>query len=236
MSVKTKPSPARRPPRLKFLVTAGPTREPLDPVRYLSNRSSGRMGYAIARAAVRRGHDVILVSGPVTLNPPQEVRMEGVNTAREMLDAVERRVAWCDVLVMAAAVADWRPARPARRKIKKHRGAMTLVLRPTADILLRVRRRKGRRLFVGFAAETESLLAGARDKLRRKGLDLILANDVSRADIGFDAPDNQVTLLAGDGRRADWPRLRKTSLAFRLVRAIERAAMSRAAAGPPEFF
>ncbi len=226
----------KRLPRLKFLVTAGPTREPVDPVRYLSNRSSGRMGYAIARAAARRGHDVILVSGPVALHPPPEVRLAGVNTAREMLDAVERRVAWCDVLVMAAAVADWRPARPARRKIKKHRGAMTLVLLPTADILQRVRRRKGRRLFVGFAAETENLLAGARDKLRRKGLDLILANDVSRPGIGFDAQDNQVALLAADGRRADWPRMRKTVLAFRLVRAIERAAASRTAAGTLEFF
>ncbi len=236
MSVQTKPPPARHPPRLKFLVTAGPTREPVDPVRYLSNRSSGRMGYAIARAAARRGHAVVLVSGPVALNPPAGIRLARVNTAQEMLDAVQRHVAWCDVLVMAAAVADWRPARPVRRKIKKHAGALNLVLRPTADILLRVRRRKGRRLFIGFAAETENLLAGARKKLRRKGLDLILANDVSRPDIGFDAADNQVTLLAADGRRADWPRLRKTSLACRLIQAIERAAASRAAAGPLDFF
>ncbi|MGI6087759.1 MAG: phosphopantothenoylcysteine decarboxylase [Kiritimatiellia bacterium] len=213
----------QRLPHLNFLVTAGPTREPVDPVRYLSNRSSGRMGYAVARAAARRGHDVMLISGPVALTPPPGVYLVKVNTALEMLGAVRQHVAWCDVLVMAAAVADWRPAHPARRKIKKHTGDLTLVLRPTPDILLRVRRYKGDRLFVGFAAETENLSAGACDKLRRKGLDLILANDVSRSDIGFDVPDNQVTLFTADGRREDWPRMRKTALALRLVRLLEGA-------------
>lgn len=213
--------------RLKILVTAGPTREPLDPVRYLSNRSSGKMGYAVARAAARRGHAVVLVSGPTALKPPAGVRLARVNTAAEMLAAVQKHLAWCNALVMAAAVADWRPAQMARGKIKKHRGAMRLDLRPTADILMRIRGRKGRRLFVGFAAETENLLAGARSKLRKKGLDFILANDVSRPDIGFDADDNQVTLLSADGQCDEWPRLRKTRLAARLLRVIENAAAGR---------
>lgn len=202
---------------MRLLVTAGPTREPIDPVRFLSNRSSGRMGYAIAAAAARRGHAVTLISGPVALPAPDGVRVRGVQTAAEMLAAVRAELGACDALVMAAAVADWRPRQVGVQKLKKQAGAPVLELEPTADILLALRPEKGRRLFVGFAAETENLLAEARRKLTAKGLDLIVANDVSQPDAGFEVATNRVTLIPAIGPPDPWPLMPKTEIAERLV-------------------
>lgn len=206
---------------MRILVTAGPTREPLDPVRFLSNRSSGKMGYAIAAAAAARGHDVVLVSGPVALTPPAGVTLRLVETAADMLQAVEAALASCDVLVMAAAVADWRPRQASPRKLKKGGGPPSLDLEPTADILASIRPRKGPRLFVGFAAETHDVLREAQRKLAAKGLDLIVANDVSRADAGFEVDTNQVTLIPAGGDADAWPLLSKAEVATRLVTWIE---------------
>ena len=143
---------------MKILVTAGPTREPIDPVRFISNRSSGKMGYALARAAARLGHDTALISGPVALPPPEKVELVRVVTTEEMLTAVKQRIESCDALVMVAAVCDWRPRAPYRHKIKKLEMSRALQLKPTPDILRAVRSRKGSRTFVGFAAETRDLL------------------------------------------------------------------------------
>jgi phosphopantothenoylcysteine decarboxylase/phosphopantothenate--cysteine ligase len=212
---------------MNFLVTAGPTREPLDPVRFLSNRSTGRMGYAVAAAARARGHAVELVSGPVALAPPEGVTVTRVTTAGEMCAAVEERLGASDVLVMVAAVADWRPAAPSTRKLKKHEMRPLLRLEPTPDILARVRDRKGHRLFVGFAAETGNPEAEAQRKLRAKGLDLIVANDVSEAGSGFEVDTNQVVMITPDARPQRLPRLTKQDVAVRIVEWIEHAKATR---------
>lgn len=206
---------------MKFLVTAGPTREPIDPVRFISNRSSGKMGYAVARAASQRGHEVVLVSGPVSVQPVAGVTVVHVETAEEMCAAVRARVEWCDALVMAAAVADWRPARVSGQKMKKDRGSLDLSLEPTPDILRSMATLKGARIFVGFAAETETVVEEATRKLREKNLDLIVANDVSRRDSGFDSENNEVILLARDGSRSDLPLMSKIDVALRIVSWIE---------------
>ena len=186
----------------RIVVTAGPTREPLDPVRYLSNRSSGKMGYALAEAAAARGASVLLVSGPVALAAPLGVEVVRVETAREMRAAVLDAAA--DAVFMAAAVADYAPE-PAPAKIKKGGGTLTLSLAPGPDILAELGERKGRGaggpLLVGFAAETEDLLARAEAKLVAKNLDFIVANDVSRSDAGIEADLNEVTVLDGKGGR-----------------------------------
>ena len=207
---------------MHYLVTAGPTREPIDPVRFLSNRSSGRMGYAVARAAARRGHTVQLVSGPVTLPAPEGAERIDVESAEAMCGAVLERIGRCQVLVMAAAVADWRPARVRLRKWKKAgRSAATLDLVRTPDILHAVAARPGARYVVGFAAETEDLEVSAARKLRDKDLDLIVANDVSQPDAGFGVDTNRVLLLHRDGRREAWPLLTKDEVAERLITVID---------------
>ncbi len=213
---------------MRILITAGPTREALDPVRFLSNRSSGKMGFALARAAARRGHAVILVSGPVALRTPAGVRRVPVVSADEMLAAVRRRFPRCDALIMAAAVADWRPARAARRKLKKAAGPPVLRLVPTPDILRALAPRKGHRLVVGFAAETGRLLAEARRKLRAKRLDLVVANDVTRRGAGFDVDTNRVVLVTPDGRAAALPLMSKARVARRIVRWVEQRWADRA--------
>ncbi len=180
-----------------LLVTAGPTREKIDPVRYLTNRSSGRMGYAIAEAAVRRGARVLLVSGPVELTPPAGVEVTRVETADQMREAVLRLLPESTVVVKTAAVADFRPKAPAEQKIKR-KGPMTLELEPTADILAEVARRKTAQVIVGFAAETENVLENARRKLATKSVDAIVVNDVSREGVGFDSDRNAVTILTHD--------------------------------------
>jgi phosphopantothenoylcysteine decarboxylase/phosphopantothenate--cysteine ligase len=187
--------------RLRVLVSAGPTRERIDPVRYLSNRSSGKMGYALAEAARSRGASVTLVSGPVDLPEPQGVRVIHVESAGEMKTAIDEAAADADVIVMAAAVADYRAAAPAEQKLKKNGQEMQLTLIRNDDILAGLgRTKKTHQVLVGFAAETNDVLAYAQDKLKRKNADLFVANDVSRTDIGFSSDENEVDLLFADGR------------------------------------
>ncbi len=178
-----------------LLVTAGPTREKIDPVRYLTNRSSGRMGYAIAEAALRRGARVLLVSGPTAIAAPAAAELTRVKTAEEMLAAVLKLLPQSTVVIKTAAVADFRPKAAAIQKIKR-KGEMTLELEPTADILAEVARRKTFQIVIGFAAETENVLENARKKLASKSLDAIVVNDISREGVGFDSERNAVTIIS----------------------------------------
>jgi len=199
------------------LVTAGPTREPIDPVRYLSNRSSGKMGYAVADAALARGARVVLVSGPTALAAPPGAELVPVETAQEMYEAVLSRLEEATVVIKAAAVADYRPAQAASRKLKKAAGVPEVRLEPTPDILAEVGRRKGRRVLVGFAAETEDLVANARAKLERKHLDLVVANEVGRPGAGFEADTNAVKILDASGQAEDVPVQSKRAVADRVL-------------------
>jgi phosphopantothenoylcysteine decarboxylase/phosphopantothenate--cysteine ligase len=196
----------------RVVVTAGPTREPIDPVRYISNRSSGRMGYALAAAAARRGAAVTLVSGPTALTPPASVAFVPVQTAEEMREAVLHHAERASVVIKAAAVADYRVQNPAGQKIKGKRD-LTLALTPNPDILAEVAARADGAFIVGFAAETHDVVANARAKLEAKGIDLLVANDVSRRDIGFDAEDNEVLLIDRWGGSHPLPRMAKTAVA-----------------------
>ncbi|HUK54588.1 MAG TPA: bifunctional phosphopantothenoylcysteine decarboxylase/phosphopantothenate--cysteine ligase CoaBC [Candidatus Binatia bacterium] len=200
-----------------LLITAGPTREELDPVRYLTNRSSGKMGYALAEAAVRRGAQVILVSGPVALEPPEHVEFLPVRSAEEMRQAVLQRLPQATAVLMTAAVADYRPAKPAAQKIKRGTAALTVEFEPTPDILAEVAGEKGARLIVGFAAETNGLEESARGKLLRKNADLIVGNDVTRQGAGFDVDTNIATLFRRDGSQVDLPQMSKRELASRIL-------------------
>lgn len=179
----------------KVVVTAGPNRERIDPVRFISNRSTGKMGYAVAAAAWRRGADVVLISGPTALAAPHGVRRVSITTAAEMRQALLDELDATTMLFMAAAVADYRPAKPAAQKIKKQAGGMVLELERTADVLEEIAVRKENQLVVGFAAETEDVLENARRKLREKRLDMIVANDVAGAETGFEVDTNAVTLI-----------------------------------------
>ncbi|MDB6146363.1 MAG: coabc dfp: phosphopantothenoylcysteine decarboxylase / phosphopantothenate--cysteine ligase, partial [Spartobacteria bacterium] len=183
---------------MRFVVTAGPTQEPIDPVRYLSNRSSGRMGYAIAEAALEAGHQVILISGRVNLSPPPKADFISVLTSDEMHDAVHEQLPGCDVLIMCAAVADYKPSKFSADKIKKHEPKLSLELTLTRDILASLPKSRNF-LVVGFAAETSDLKKNAQKKLQEKHLDMIVANDVSRADVGMESADNEVTILFPNG-------------------------------------
>jgi phosphopantothenoylcysteine decarboxylase/phosphopantothenate--cysteine ligase len=203
------------------LVTAGPTREPLDPVRYLTNRSSGRMGYAIAAQAARRGAVVTLVTGPTHLPPPPGIRVIPVQTAIEMRDAVLHAAGAATIVIKAAAVADYQASRPATEKIRSRQDGLTLDLTPTPDILQELSARKESRFLVGFAAETHELREHARAKLVAKGVDLIVANDVSRTDIGFDATDNEVVLLDRWGGVVALPRRPKVEVADLILDRVE---------------
>ena len=181
------------------LVTAGPTREYVDPVRYISNRSSGKMGYALAEAALRRGAHVILVTGPVGLKAPGAAEVVKVETAEQMREAVMGNLKRATIAIKTAAVADYRPKQAAAEKIKR-KGPLTMEFEPTADILAEIARARQNQLLVGFAAETSNVLAHAKDKLERKQLDMIVANDVSKTAIGFDSDRNAVTILTRDGQ------------------------------------
>lgn len=204
------------------LVTAGPTREPIDPVRYISNRSSGKMGYAIAEAARRRGANVTLISGPTARTAPAGVTITRVRTAAEMHAAVMTAVASHQVVIKAAAVADFAPVHVADRKIKKSEDSdvMTIELRKNPDILADVAKVSPRPFIVAFAAETDSVEAHAREKLQRKGADLIVANDVADTSIGFDSDENEVMVIARDGSVTRIPKAAKEVIADRLLDVI----------------
>jgi len=199
------------------LVTAGPTCEDLDPIRFLTNRSSGKMGYAVAEAAQRRGARVILVSGPTALEPPAGVERVSVRSTGEMHRAVLERVAECTVVVKAAAVADYRPATPQRKKMKRSEGRVALELEPTPDILAELARQKGERILVGFAAETDRVAENAREKLAAKGVDMVVANDVTTDGAGFDSDTNIVSIFTRDGRQIDLPKMPKFDVANRIL-------------------
>ena len=202
---------------MRFLITAGPTREPLDPVRYITNRSSGKMGYAIAEAAIEAGHEVVLISGPVTLDPPDAAKVISVSTADEMYDAVHQRIGDCDVLVMSAAVADYKPATVSKEKIKKAEARRSLELVPTSDILASLPRDR-KFLVVGFAAETENVEANAIKKLRAKNCNLIVAND---ARVAMESDENEVTVLFRDGEKKKFSRAPKKIIARELIKIFE---------------
>lgn len=203
------------------LVSAGPTQEPIDPVRFLSNRSSGKMGYAIAEAARARGAEVILVSGPSFLNSPPGVTTIRVNTAAEMADALCRNFRACTVLIMAAAVADFRPKDEAEHKIKKQgKVEMVLELESTTDILAMLSAQRTSQIVVGFAAETEQVLSHAQDKLRAKGLDLIVANDVTQEGGGFGSDDNAAVILSATGEQRALGLMPKRRLADEILTAV----------------
>lgn len=204
----------------RILVSAWPTHEHIDPVRYLANASSGKMGYAIARAARDAGAEVTLVSGPVALAAPSGVEVVPVVSAADMLDACERAFPSMDAAILAAAVADYTPVSVADHKLKKAEGGLeSISLKQTADILARLSAGKGRRVVVGFAAETNDLEANAAAKLREKGCDLIVANDVSRADSTFGSETDRVTVISRSGVER-LPTLPKDEVAKRLVQRV----------------
>jgi phosphopantothenoylcysteine decarboxylase/phosphopantothenate--cysteine ligase len=199
---------------VRFLITAGPTREPIDPVRYISNRSSGKMGYAIAEAALAEGHDVTLISGPVNLEAPHDANLISVSTSDEMFEAVHRHADQCNVCVLCAAVADYKPANVSSTKIKKRGANFSLKLIPARDILDSLGHRQERQfVLVGFAAETDHLEENATKKLRAKNCDIIVANDVSGADLGMESAFNEVTILFRDGEKTKICRAPKTIIA-----------------------
>jgi phosphopantothenoylcysteine decarboxylase / phosphopantothenate---cysteine ligase len=200
------------------LITAGPTREKIDPVRYLSNRSSGRMGYALAEASLRRGARVLLVSGPTALKPPSSAEVTQVESAGQMLEAVLRLLPECSMVIKTAAVADYAVSRPPSQKIKRS-GPLTLELEPTKDILSEIARQKTSQLIIGFAAETENGLENARRKLASKSLDAIVLNDVSREGVGFDSDRNAVTILT-PSESIDVPETTKWEVAQRVLDAV----------------
>jgi len=207
----------------RVVVTAGPTQEPIDPVRFISNRSSGKMGVAIAAAAWRRGADVTLIAGPMVVDPPVGVTVVDVETTADMRDAVASHLRDADVLVMAAAPADFRPASIAEHKIKKNAAPSALALEPTEDILLVTQEARGpSAIVVGFALETEAAVAGGRDKLRRKSLDLVVVNDATEPGAGFGVDTNRVTFVFGDGTPdEDLPLLAKSDVADAILDRVE---------------
>jgi phosphopantothenoylcysteine decarboxylase/phosphopantothenate--cysteine ligase len=209
------------------LITAGPTREKIDPVRYLTNRSSGRMGYALTEAALRRGARVLLVSGPTALTPPDAAEVVRVESAEEMRDAVLRLLPQASIVIKTAAVSDYRPKAAAGQKMKR-KGPMTLELEPTADILKELASKKESQLVIGFAAETENVLENARQKLVAKNLDAIVVNDVSREGVGFDSDRNAVTIIMHDGV-VEIPETTKREVAQRVLDQVVRLRQQRKA-------
>jgi phosphopantothenoylcysteine decarboxylase/phosphopantothenate--cysteine ligase len=219
---------------LNILITAGPTREAIDPVRFLSNRSSGKMGYALAEAAVAAGHEVTLVSGPVGLAVPDGVSLQRIESAEDMAKVVQ---ALCDarppdIAIHAAAVADYRPRTKHEHKIKKQADMMTLELERTPDVLGSMRSAFAfTGYLVGFAAETENLVRNAMEKLQRKGCDLVIANDVSRSDSGFESEENEVILCHASGQTESLPKQPKRELAREIIGRIQGLAREKLMAG-----
>lgn len=210
-----------------ILITAGPTREKIDPVRYITNRSSGRMGYALAEAALRRGARVLLVSGPTSLIPPGAAEVTKVETSEEMRDAVLRQLPQASIVIKTAAVSDYRPKSTATQKIKR-KGPMVLELEATADILKEISQKKQSQIVIGFAAETDNVLENARQKLVAKGLDAIVVNDVSHEGVGFDSDRNAVTIITRD-EVVDVPETTKWEVAQRVLDQIVRLRQARKA-------
>lgn len=205
---------------MKIVVTAGPTREPIDPVRFISNRSSGKMGYALAEAALEAGHGVTLISGPTALSAPAKAHLIRITTADELYDAVHAHVRECDVLVMCAAVSDYKPTAAAAQKMEKQNAEFALRLTPTRDILASLPREERSFFVVGFAAETHDMEASARRKLFSKHCDLMVANDVSRADSGMESDDNAVTIFFRNGEVEKISRAPKKNIARALMKII----------------
>jgi phosphopantothenoylcysteine decarboxylase/phosphopantothenate--cysteine ligase len=206
---------------LRVLVTAGPTIEPMDPVRYLSNRSTGKMGYALARIAAMRGASVTLISGPTALSSPRGVKFCGVKSAEEMREAVFDCLGDSDVIIKAAAVSDYRPRERSARKIKKGADLLSIDLVKNPDILSELGKAKGGCILVGFAAETEDILTNATEKLREKNLDIIVVNDITREDSGFESDTNLVKIIHRDGSREDLPLMSKDEVAGRILDRIK---------------
>jgi phosphopantothenoylcysteine decarboxylase / phosphopantothenate---cysteine ligase len=202
---------------VRFVVTAGPTREAIDPVRFISNRSSGKMGYAIAEAALAQKHDVMLISGPAALTPPPKAKLISITSADELFAAVRGATRKCDVLVMCAAVSDYKPTAVSPLKMKKQKRAFALKLVPTRDILASLPKRR-RYLVVGFAAETHELKINAQKKLHAKNCDAIVANDVSGTEIGMESDENEVTIFFRDGEIKKISRAPKKIIARELVK------------------
>ena len=205
---------------MKILITAGATRERIDPVRFISNRSSGKMGYALANSAIKSGHDVTLISGPVALIPKKGIKLVNVESAAEMACEIRRSAKSADIIIMAAAVADYRPKNVSDEKIKKTDGDWILQLERTEDILASLGQEKLSACLVGFAAETSDLIENAERKLKDKNLDWIIANDVSMLDRGFGTDDNAVTMISGSGEKIELPLQNKNLLADRILSEI----------------
>ncbi len=212
---------------VRMLVTAGPTEEPIDAVRHISNPSSGKMGYAIAEEALRQGAEVTLVTGPTLLEPPAGAKVVRVRTAQEMLEACLKVYPDVDVVIATAAVSDYRPAEVWQGKRKKGEAEWTIRLVPNPDILRTLGERKGKQVLVGFAAETHELLQNAQSKLREKNLDLIVANDVSQEGSGFRTDTNRVTLLWADGTQSNLPLMSKREVARHLLTALRERCLNR---------
>jgi len=206
---------------VRFLITAGPTREPIDPVRYLSNRSSGKMGYAIAEAAIEAGNEVVLISGPVDVDRPRAAAVIPVSTSDQMFDAVMQQTRNCDILVMCAAVADYKPVAVFTKKIKKRDAKLSLELIPTRDILASLPKNRNY-MVVGFAAETENVEANAQKKLLKKNCDVVVANDVSRPDSGMESDENEVEIFFRDAGNKKISRASKKIVASELVKIFEK--------------
>jgi phosphopantothenoylcysteine synthetase/decarboxylase len=212
---------------VKFVVTAGPTREAIDPVRFISNRSSGKMGYAIAEMAIAAGHSVVLISGPSAVTPPKGAEFISITSSDELYDTVHREAPRCDALVMCAAVADYKPAIVQTHKAPKHKGTFTLELVPTRDILASLPKESRNYLVVGFAAETQDVETNAREKLETKRCDLIVANDVSKSDSGMESDENEVTIFFQNGDSTKISRASKKIIARELVKIISKMSQKR---------
>lgn len=205
---------------MRIVVTAGPTREPIDPVRFLSNRSSGKMGYALAQAALDAGHAVTLISGPVALTAPAGAQLIRITTADELHDAVHAHAPSCDLLIMCAAVSDYKPLVRANEKLEKQTGEFSLRLTPTRDILASLPHATRRYFVVGFAAETHDVAQSAQRKLARKGCDVIVANDVSGSDCGMESDENEVTIFYADGASHHIARAKKEIIAREILKKV----------------
>ncbi len=207
---------------MKILVTAGPTREYLDPVRFLSNPSSGKMGYAIAQAAQQKGHEVVLISGPSYLQPPKELQFVSIVSADEMKQQVDQWFEWADGVVMTAAVSDFKPKTRSSQKVKKQdEAALSVEWVQNPDILFELGQKKGKKWLVGFAAESKAILEHAQQKLENKNLDMIVVNDISQKEGGFESDQNQVHLIASNGAIEDIPKMSKSQIAEKLMEKIE---------------